>query len=290
MNVRHLNTGTMCPIGRRLVNGSGGLFERARMVCHCLLIETGDGLALVDTGIGLGDIADPKRLGSRWLRQTAPRLDPAETAVQQIKALGYSPDDVRHLLLTHLDRDHAGGVPDFPKAKVHVRRREYEMAVLGKLAAPKGRYVSEQWQHGPDWALHGEGGEDWFGFKSVRALSDREPDVLMIPLPGHTLGHCGIAVRTRNGWLLPAMPISPTVSCCRSPRRRSCSAISSAGSTWIAPRGSPIRSGCALKAAHGHTVTIFNSHDPVDYETCCRAGPSANGTPNGARAATAVAH
>ena len=24
-----------------------------------------------------------------------------------------------------------------------------------------------------------------------------------------------------------------------------------------------------LKAAHGHEVTIFNSHDPVDYENCC---------------------
>jgi hypothetical protein len=55
----HLNTGTMCPIGRRLVNGTGGLFQRARMVCHCLLIETGDGLALVDTGIGLWRYRSP---------------------------------------------------------------------------------------------------------------------------------------------------------------------------------------------------------------------------------------
>ena len=46
MRIHHLNTGTVCPIGRRLVNGTGGLFERARMVCHCLLIETIDGLAL----------------------------------------------------------------------------------------------------------------------------------------------------------------------------------------------------------------------------------------------------
>ena len=49
MRVHHLNTGTMCPIGRRLVNGTGSIFQRARMVCHCLLIET-DGMAL---GAGL---------------------------------------------------------------------------------------------------------------------------------------------------------------------------------------------------------------------------------------------
>src|ERR1700682_4113648 len=95
MRVHHLNTGTMCPIGRRLVNGTGSLFRRARMVCHCLLVETNDGLALVDTGIGLDDIANPPRLGRKWVRQTTPRLDAAETAVQQIKALGYSPSDVR---------------------------------------------------------------------------------------------------------------------------------------------------------------------------------------------------
>ena len=97
MRIHHLNTGTMCPIGRRLVNGTGSIFQRARMVCHCLLAETDDGLALVDTGIGLDDIADPPRMDRKWVRQTTPRLDPAETAVQQVKALGYSPNDVRHL-------------------------------------------------------------------------------------------------------------------------------------------------------------------------------------------------
>src|SRR5262244_3665230 len=133
MRVHHLNAGTMCPVGQRLVNGTGSLFRRARLVCHCLLAETNDGLVLVDTGIGLGDIADPPRLGRKWVRQTSPRLDAAETAVEQVKALGYSAADVRHVLLTHLDRDHAGGVPDFPAAKVHVHRREYEMAVTRQI-------------------------------------------------------------------------------------------------------------------------------------------------------------
>ena len=27
-------------------------------------------------------------------------------------------------------------------------------------------------------------------------------DVLLIPLPGHSRGHCGVAVRTAEGWLL----------------------------------------------------------------------------------------
>jgi glyoxylase-like metal-dependent hydrolase (beta-lactamase superfamily II) len=271
MKVHHLNTGTMCPVGRRLVNGTGGLFQRARMVCHCLLVETGDGLALVDTGIGLGDIATPARLGRRWLRQTAPRLNPAETALEQVRALGYSPNDVRHVLLTHLDRDHAGGVPDFPHAKVHVHRAEYDMAVLGRPAAPEGRYITQQWQHGPSWQFYGEGGEDWFGFRGVRALGDREPDILMIPLAGHTPGHCGIAVRSADTWLLHAgdsyffhgqleakvrMPLALGYFQRKADMDRK---------ARIANQ-ERLR---ALKLGHGARVTIFNSHDPVDYENCC---------------------
>ncbi|QOZ35450.1 MBL fold metallo-hydrolase [Bradyrhizobium sp. CCBAU 53421] len=270
MRIHHLNTGTMCPIGKRLVNGSGSLFQRARMVCHCLLIESNDGLVLVDTGIGLDDIGDPPRLGRKWVRQTTPRLDPAETAVRQVKALGFSPDDVRHLLLTHLDRDHAGGVPDFPKAKVHVHRKEYDMAVTHQVAPPVGRYITAQWKHGPDWALYGADGEDWFGFKGVRALGDREPDILMIPLPGHTLGHCGIAVRDKDGWLLhagdayfhhaqlAARPRIPLVLGMFQRRADMDRAMRIQNQERLRQ----------LKAAHGASVMIVNSHDPVDYETC----------------------
>ena len=63
MRIHHLNGGTMCPMSARLVNGRGSLFEAELMVCHCLLLETKDGLALV-TGLGTEDCADPAlRLG-----------------------------------------------------------------------------------------------------------------------------------------------------------------------------------------------------------------------------------
>lgn len=45
-------------------------------------------------------------------------------------------------------------------------------------------------------------GDEWFGFGSVTVLDD---DVLLIPLQGHTRGHCGVAVRRADGgWLLHA--------------------------------------------------------------------------------------
>ena len=70
MRVHHLNCGTICPPFGRLTRGKGSLLSRGHMICHCLLIETNDGLVLVDTGIGLGDIASPReRLGAGFVAE-----------------------------------------------------------------------------------------------------------------------------------------------------------------------------------------------------------------------------
>jgi glyoxylase-like metal-dependent hydrolase (beta-lactamase superfamily II) len=200
MRIHHLNCGTMCPNGARLVNGKGGLLAQGRVVCHCLLIETDDGLVLVDTGLGMEDMADPGRLGGVFaiLR---PRTDVAETALKQIEALGFSAGDVRQIVATHLDPDHSGGLPDFPQAEVHVFARELDAALHPSLR-DRPRYRKPHWSHGPQWVRHDVEGDDWFGFEGVKILPDLGTEVLMVPLIGHTLGHTGIAIKRDGGWLL----------------------------------------------------------------------------------------
>ncbi|MGP4015761.1 MBL fold metallo-hydrolase [Saccharopolyspora sp. 5N708] len=134
---------------------------------------------------------------------TRPVLDVAETAVAQVKRLGYRTEDVRHIVLTYLDRDHAGGLPDFPQARVHVHDVEYQAMLHGP---ERVRYLGHQWQHGPQWSIHSSvDGERWFGFEAVRDLPGLPPEILLVPLPGHTRGHTGVAVRGSDGrWLLHA--------------------------------------------------------------------------------------
>jgi glyoxylase-like metal-dependent hydrolase (beta-lactamase superfamily II) len=206
MRVHHLNCGTMRPPSRRLVNGAGSLFEAGRLVCHCLVAETDAGLVLVDTGIGLTDIADPAAaLGARFLRQTRPVLDPDETAIRQVSRLGYRPADVRHIVVTHLDRDHASGIADFPWATVHVHASEHQAALSPQSPREQARYRPRQWAHGPRWATYGQaGGQRWFGFESVHPLDGLTPEILLVPLPGHTRGHAGVALSTGTTWLLHA--------------------------------------------------------------------------------------
>src|SRR5262245_48255579 len=115
MIVHHISAATLCPASARLVNGTGGLLSPGRMVCHCWLVESDDGLILVDTGIGQADLSDVAGRLGRWFQWAVrPDTDPGTTALGQIARLGFDPRDVRHIVPTHLDLDHAGGLPDFP--------------------------------------------------------------------------------------------------------------------------------------------------------------------------------
>jgi glyoxylase-like metal-dependent hydrolase (beta-lactamase superfamily II) len=68
--------------------------------------------------------------------------------------------------------------------------------------------VPDQWSHGPKWSLYPLEGEKWFGFDAVRTVAGLGPagaEILLVPLLGHSAGHCGVAVRDGAGggkWLL----------------------------------------------------------------------------------------
>jgi glyoxylase-like metal-dependent hydrolase (beta-lactamase superfamily II) len=187
IRVHHLNCGTMCPYSRRLMAGQGGWLETAELCCHCLLIETAQGLVLVDSGLGTDDIARPARLGRAFVAGIRPRLLEHETAIAQVRALGFAAADVRHIVVTHLDLDHAGGLADFPQAQVHVFDAELEAALAPDLRE-RMRYQSAQWAHGPQWVRHRVEGEHWHGFEAIRAIPGLDPDLLLVPLTGHTRG------------------------------------------------------------------------------------------------------
>jgi len=205
MRVHHLNCGCMCPLGGALFDGfSKGL--TAQLVCHCLLLETDQhGLVLVDTGFGSCDVLRPSERLSPFFRvlnniQLASRY----TALEQVRQLGVAAEDVRHIVLTHLDFDHAGGLSDFPDAQVHVLQREIDAARATRSFLGHNRYRHQQWDDVRHWQFYEPGGDLWFGFQAVRELRGLPPEIQLIPLTGHTHGHAGVAVRTDSGWLLHA--------------------------------------------------------------------------------------
>ena len=202
LKIHHLDCASMCPFARPLVNGGGSLFARGDMCAHCLLIETPtQGLVLVDTGVGVDDLRDPNgRLGRAFTFVTGLRRD-TRTALDHVRALGFSPGDVRHVVVTHLDLDHAGGLPDFPAATVHVHVDE-RAAAEHPHGMERERYRPCHFAHGPRWQTWRADGDTWRGFACVRDLPGLPPEILAVPLAGHSRGHACVAVDTGEGWLL----------------------------------------------------------------------------------------
>lgn len=241
------------------------------LVAHVLLVEREEGLLLVDTGFGTDDLADPGRLGKPFLVAVKPTLDPGETALAQVKALGFAPEDVTDIAVTHLDLDHAGGLADFPAARVHVHRPEYDAATHPRLNE-RSRYLSAQWAHGPNWVHHEEPGDAWFGFPAVTPLSD---DVVMIPLLGHTRGHVGVAVRDREGhWLLHAGDAFFDGHQVGSPPRchRGLAAFQFLMATSNKLRRQNLERLQELAASHPDDVTVFCAHDKRQYDELAARG------------------
>ncbi len=266
----------MCPIGGRWLSGHGSLLERGRLVCHVLLVELDEGLLLVDTGLGVEDVTDPKRrLGRGWVALTQPKLDVAQTAARQIEALGYSPHDVRHVVLTHLDVDHAGGLGDFPEAMVHVMAAEHEAATLPRTAEERQRYRPVQWSHSPAWSLYKPEGEPWFGFECVRDLDGVPPEVLLVPLDGHTRGHAAVAVQTDGGWLLHAGDAYFHHSE-MDPDRRRCPPLMNLFERLVQVDGERMRENQErlrqLARENRGEVRVFCAHDAVELERLQGAG------------------
>jgi glyoxylase-like metal-dependent hydrolase (beta-lactamase superfamily II) len=184
--IHHINCGTLVVAGYPTV------------VCHCLLLETPGGLTLVDTGIGLRDVRDPVgRIGQPLIDAAGFQFHETDTAVRRIEELGFAPDSVRRIVLTHGDADHAGGLADFPQADVHVSEEELRQIVSGH-----GRYLPQQFEHRPNWRPERASSRRWFGLEARPIPGDTGSDVLLIPLPGHTTGHCGVAIQQGDRWVL----------------------------------------------------------------------------------------
>lgn len=272
MRVHHLNCGTLCPYGGGLVTGEGGL-TGAHMVCHCLLIEGDSSLVLIDTGFGADDAAHPyRRLGVPFTAAFRPQADAGETAVSRIRALGLDPADVREIACTHLDLDHAGGLPDFPDAEVHVFAPEKEAAVEPKLL-DRPRYPACHFAHGPKWVTHEVDGDTWMGFESIRVLEGSGAEVLLIPLVGHSRGHTGVAVRDGDGWLLHCGDAYFHRAQLEDPP--SCpGGLRAFQSVMAEDRSARLRNEQRLNRLareHGDEVRLFCAHDPVELERMAAA-------------------
>ncbi|QWA10585.1 MBL fold metallo-hydrolase [Sodalis ligni] len=150
---------------------------------NSFLINTGDHLILIDSGGG-------KLLGPGFGQ-----------AMANLKAAGYRPEQVDMILLTHMHRDHIGGLvtdngqPAFPNAAVWASKPEvdYWLSQANLDGAPSDQQAA--FQRARDILAPYETAGRLHSFSYDKDLL---PGLKAVALPGHTPGHSGFMLE-RNG-------------------------------------------------------------------------------------------
>ncbi len=172
-----------------------------------ILVDTDQGPVLIDTGLGLHDHEAPTRRVRLFRYFFGIPYAPEVTALRQLESRGISPTNVKHIIQTHLHFDHAGGLPDFSWAQVHVHQREYAAMLKPKTLLEWSAYDKADFTHKPNWVTYDRCTDKWFEFDAIPLPF--KPRIFLIPLFGHTSGHCGVAIEDGDGWLFQAGDAMP---------------------------------------------------------------------------------
>jgi glyoxylase-like metal-dependent hydrolase (beta-lactamase superfamily II) len=203
MNVHAIQTGTVAVKASQTNGGDRTRRNLLRVMAdsrwteplpiYAWLIEHPEGLIVVDTG----ETARVSEAGyfPRWhpyfrfgLREW---VAPEQEIGPQLNALGFSPQDVRWVVLTHFHTDHAGGLEHFPASEILATRADY--ASSGGLRGSVRGFLPQRW---PAWFAptlidHHDGPFESFEQSTVLTQAG---DVHLISTPGHTPGHMSVAL------------------------------------------------------------------------------------------------
>jgi N-acyl homoserine lactone hydrolase len=139
------------------------------------LIQTDDGTnVLVDTGF------PPETTGAyRTATGPGPRVEEEQYVLNRLAALGLAPKDIRYLIATHLDGDHAGNHDQFPDAEIVIQKEHLDAA----------RQMERFQGNRAHWDAPG------LHYRTVDGDTELLPGIELIKTTGHKPGHQSVLVR-----------------------------------------------------------------------------------------------
>jgi N-acyl homoserine lactone hydrolase len=165
------------------------------------VIEHDDGLVLFDTGQDRASVTDPSYFprgiaGLIYRRLAEFTISETDTLTSQLRSLGYEPEQVAVVVLSHLHQDHIGGLAELPNARILIHQDELS-TLDNPFAAFAGLLVSHIKLPGLRW--------EPFEFSSTSDTTlmpfNRSLDVfgdgrlVLLPTPGHTPGSLSMLLR-----------------------------------------------------------------------------------------------
>jgi glyoxylase-like metal-dependent hydrolase (beta-lactamase superfamily II) len=145
------------------------------------LIRHPQGDVVVDGGNPLAVAEDPRAHWGALADVFEVHMTEEQHCAAQLRRLGVQPDDVGHVVQTHLHIDHTGALGHFSNAMVVVHARELQAARAAEDPVATG-YVRADYDR-PElrWQL-ADGELDLFGDGTIRLLET----------PGHSAGHMSL--------------------------------------------------------------------------------------------------
>lgn len=191
----------------------GAPFRVCKFPARACLIEVDGHRWLWDTGYATWFEQYTQSGVFRLYRQVTPvYFDPAQSLVTQLREQGYVNRDIHGLILSHFHADHIAGLRDFSDLTFicsgdgwHKTRELRGVAALRQAFIPG--LIPENFESSlqfiesfPQQMLPSE----LAPFESGFALPGSKGQVILVPLPGHAVGHIGAFILTDNGWVLLA--------------------------------------------------------------------------------------
>lgn len=168
-----------------------------------LILHPTEGALLWDTGYDPAFLQVTRRWPERLYALATPvRLADDEPAAWQIGRFGLKPEDIRGVIVSHFHGDHIAGLPAFPQAKLYCARAGLDQVRhIGRFAGVRqgllpGLVPSDAearaifFEDRPRRALPSDLGP----FESGADLLG-DGSLLAVELPGHCVGHWGLAAR-----------------------------------------------------------------------------------------------
>lgn len=157
--------------------------QDTNMACTCYLIVHPKGTLLFDTG--LPDTIIGRPLYENVVRGYAQLK--LNTLIGQLADIGYAPESIDYLVLSHLHWDHTGNAHYFINSKLLISKEEFDAGFRADLPAG-GPFRYNEYAAFTNRAQLIPKDFDVFGDGTVKILST----------PGHTKGHVSLYVNLKN--------------------------------------------------------------------------------------------
>lgn len=203
----HLLQGGYCTHKEHMVLRSGSRDTVPFPSLFAVIEHPQKGLMLFDTGYSQHFFSATEKFPEKLYRLLTPvTLNAQDTAVAQLHQLGYHPEDVQYIIISHFHGDHVSALHDFPKAQFIYLAAGYEFVrkFTGFKAVRLGYlpsllpadFESRSWALDPQ-----DSGLDIQDFPPFEYAIDlfNDGSIRLIPLTGHFCGQMGALIESSQG-------------------------------------------------------------------------------------------